>query len=102
MENRYMTSLQGNVTNPINNTFKNQKIHLDSNDQFRIRWDFDPGNLPDPTKNMDQIDGKGVPLNAEFFGKRATTKIAFMDALVNRPGNRNSDRYDITIRNLST
>ena len=105
MENRYVTGLQGNVTKPVNNTFKGQKIQLESKDQFRIRWDFDPGNLPDPTKNIDQVDGKGVHVNAEFFGKRGTTKIAFMpsmDALVNKPGNRNSDRYDMAVGDVST
>ena len=105
MENRYVTDLQGNVTKPVNNTFKGQKIQLESGDQFRIRWDFDPGNLPDPPKNIDQVDSKGVHLSAEFFGKRATTKIAFSpstDALVNKPGIRNSDRYDMAVGDLST
>ena len=105
MENRYVTGLQGNVTKLINTTFKGQKILLDVGDQFRIRWDFDPGNPPDPTKNIEQVDGKGVHLNAEFFGKRLTTKIAFtpnMAPVVNRPGNRNSDRYDMTVRDMST
>lgn len=105
MENRYVTGLQGNVTKPVSNTFKGQKIQLDIGDQFRIRWDFDPGNLPDPTKNIEQIDGKGVHLNAEFFGKRGTTKIAFtpnMNAVVNPAGNRNSVRYEMTVRDMST
>ena len=105
MENRYVTGLQGNVTKPISNTFKGQKIQLEPGDQFRIRWDFDPGDLPDPAKNIDQVDGKGVHVNAEFFGKRGTTKIAFTpstDALVNKPGNRNSDRYDMAVGDMST
>ena len=105
MENRYVTGLQGNVTKTVNNTFKGQKIQLDPGDLFRIRWDFDPGNPPDPAKNIDQIDGKGVHVNAEFFGKRATTKIAFttsMDAIVSKPGNRNSDRYDMAVGDMST
>lgn len=105
MENRYVTGLQGNVTKAVNTTFKGQKIQLDTGDQFRIRWDFDPGNPPDPTKNLNQVDGKGVHLNAEFFGKRLTTKIAFtasMDAIVSKPGNRNSDRYNMTVGDMST
>lgn len=105
MENRYVTGLQGNVSKSVNVTFKGQKIQLDTGDQFRIRWDFDPGNPPDPTKNIEQVDGKGVHLNAEFFGKRGTTKIAFtpsMDAIVSKPGNRNSDRYDMTVGDMST
>ena len=105
MENRYVTGLQGNVTKPVNNTFKCQKVQLESGDQFRIRWDFDTGNLPDPTKNIDQVDGKGVHVNAEFFGKRGTTKIALtpsIDAVVNKPGNRNSDRYDMAVGDMST
>lgn len=105
MENRYVTGLQGNASKPIAVTFKAQKIQLDPGDQFRIRWDFDPGNSPEPTKNISQIDGKGVHLNAEFFGTRATTKIAFVpsaDAVVNRPGNRNSDRYDMAVGDMST
>lgn len=104
MENRYVTGLQGNVTKAVNNTFKGQTIQLATGNQFRIRWDFDPGNPPDPTKNIDQVDGKGVHLNAEFFGKMATTKIAFtpsMDAIVNKAGNRNSDRYDMTVGDMS-
>lgn len=105
MENRYVTGLQGNVTKAVNNTFRDQKIQLDVGDQFRIRWDFDPGNPPDPTKNIEQIDGKGVHLNAEFSGRRATTKIAFTPstgAVFNKPGNRNSDRYDMTVGDMST
>ena len=105
MENRYVTGLQGHVTKAVNVTFKGQKIQLDVGDQFRIRWDFDPGNPPDPAKNIEQVDGKGVHLNAEFFSKRGNKKIAFtpnMDPVVNRPGNRNSDRYDMTVRDMST
>ena len=104
MENRYVTGLQGNVTKPVNNTFKGQKVQLDIGDQFRIRWDFDPGNPPDPTKNIEQVDGKGVHVNAEFFGKRGTTKIAFtpgFDAIVNKAGNRNSVRYDMAVGDMS-
>ena len=100
-----MTGLQGNVTKPINTTFKGQQIQLETGDQFRIRWDFDPGNPPDPTKNIEQVDGKGVHLNAEFFGQRQTTKIAFtptMNAIVNKPGNRNSVRYDLAVGDMST
>lgn len=105
MENRYVTGLQGNVSRPVNNTFKDQRIQLETGDLFRIRWDFDPGNPPDPTKNIDQVDGKGVHLNAEFFGTRGTTKIAFMPsmaAVVNKAGNRNSDRYDMAVGDMST
>ena len=99
-----MTGLQGDVTKPVNNTFKGQRIQLDIGNQFRIRWDFDPGNLADPTKNIKQIDGKGVHLNAEFFGTRGTTKIAFtpsMNAIVNPAGNRNSVRYEMIVRDMS-
>ncbi|KAF6231124.1 hypothetical protein HO173_010624 [Letharia columbiana] len=104
-ENRYVTGLQGNVTKPVNDTFRGQKIQLETGDLFRIRWDFDPGNPPDPTKNIGLVDGKGVHLNAEFFGKRATTKIAFTpttDAVVNPPGNRNPGRFDMAVGDMST
>lgn len=105
MENRYVTGLQGNVSKTVNSVFKGQKIQLDAGDLFRIRWDFDPGNPPDPKQNIEQVDGKGVHLNAEFFGRRGTTKIAFtpsMDTIVSKPGNRNSDRYDMTVGDMST
>lgn len=104
MENRYVTGLQGNVTSAISHTFKDLKIQLEAGDQFRIRWDFDPGNPPDPAKNIDQIDGKGVHLNAEFFGRRGTVKIAFTPStgpVFSQPGNRNSDRYDMTVGDMS-
>ena len=105
MENRYVTGLQGNVSKSVTNVFKGQKIELQAGDLFRIRWDFDPGHPPDPAKNIDQVDGKGVHLNAEFFGKNRTTKIAFTPstaAVVNAPGNRNSVRYDMTVNDMST
>lgn len=95
-----MTGLQGNLTKSVSNTFKGQKIQLDIGDQFGIRWDFDPGNPLDPTKNIEQIDGKGVHLNAEFFGRQGTTKMAFIpntNAIVNPAGNFNSVRYDMTV-----
>ena len=104
MENRFVTGLQGNVTRTVSNTSKGETVQLETGDQFRIRWDFDPGNPPDPTKNIKQVDGKGVHRNAEFFDRRVTTKIAFtasMDAIVSRPGNRNSVRYDMTVGDMS-
>lgn len=103
-ENQYVTGLQGNVTKAVNNTFKGQKIQLEPGDLFRIRWDSDPGNPPDPKKGIDQQAGKGQHINAEFFGKRQTTKIAFMVNVrgANAPGFRNSDEYDMTVRDYST
>ena len=99
-----MTGLQGNVTEAVTQTFQGQKINLQKGDLFRIRWDSDPGNPPDPKSNIDQKAGKGQHINAEFFSKPDPTKIAFMVTVrgTNAPGLRNSDEYDMTIRDYST
>ena len=51
LENRYVTSRQGNVTIPVN-------IH--TGNQLRIRWCFDPGNPSDLTKDIGQVNDKGI------------------------------------------
>ena len=35
MENRYVTGLQGNVTKPVTNAFKGQKIQLEPGDSLK-------------------------------------------------------------------
>ena len=62
MENRFITGLQGKVSQAINVKYNGQNINMAKGDLFRIRWDYDPT--------------KGVHVNAEFFGT-TTTKIAF-------------------------
>lgn len=69
MENRYVTGLQGSVSKRVNNTFKGQKIQLDTGDLFRICWDFDRGNPPDPTKNIDQETAKAYTSTRSSLAK---------------------------------
>lgn len=89
MENRFITGLQGKVTQSINVNYNGQNINMAKGDLFRIRWDYDPT--------------KGVHVNAEFFG-RTTTKIAFTPSaqpIVNPPGNANNVLFQQVVNDQS-
>jgi hypothetical protein len=81
MQYRFVTGLEGHVTNAIKENFNGQNIRIPIGGKFRIRWDYDP-------------TGKGVHVNAEFGNAQRVfqTKIAFVPSntpLVDPPNNRN-------------
>ena len=89
MENRFITGLQGKVSQPINVNYEGLNIRMVKGDLFRIRWDYDPT--------------KGVHVNAEFFGI-TTTRIAFTPSaqpIVNPPGNANNVLFQQVINDQS-
>ena len=97
-EDRFITGLQGTVTQNINEVYSYgtgksdvATINMKTGDLFRIRWDYDPS--------------KGTHVNAEFFGTTTTgtTKIAFFPSSNNRPGDPTAaELYQQVVRDQST
>src|SRR2546423_4177936 len=121
-EYRFVQGLQGKVSARVDRELKTVSarvdkglgkvaIHMTEGDIFRIRWDFvpgGPGKPPGPKPNQlktDPIVGKGLHVNAEFFGSTSTTKIAFtpsgLGPIVDEPTNRNPVRFDQIVKDQS-
>lgn len=110
-EYRFVQGLQGKVPARVDKELGKAAIHMEKGDMFRIRWDFvpgDPGKLSGSKSNQlktDPVVGKGLHVNAEFFGSTLTTKVAFIPSglgpIVDDPTNRNATRFDQIVKDQS-